>query len=158
MSNNQLFCLACRDELSVKNSVIVAHSTKHKAGKTRLQSQKKKELEIAEALKTQDSAICPKGESLPDNQRIYRVKVVRTFLSAGVTLNKIPSFRELLEENGFRLMDRWRMSDLVPFILSQEKENLKRDLAGKCLSIIFDGTTRLGEALAIVVHFVGPNW
>ena len=35
------------------------------------------------------------------------------------------------------------MSDLVPFILSQEKEILKSDLAGKCLSITFDGTTRL---------------
>ena len=70
---------------------------------------------------------------------------MRNFLSAGVPLNKIPLFRELLEENGFRLTDRRRMSDLVPFILSQEKGGLKRDLAGKCLSIIFDGTTRLGE-------------
>jgi len=43
------------------------------------------------------------------------------------------------------------MSDLVPFIFSQEKENLKFDLAGKCLSIIFYGTTRLGYL------FVGPN-
>ena len=38
------------------------------------------------------------------------MKVVRTFLRA---LNKIDLFRELLEEGGFRLTDRWHMSDLV---------------------------------------------
>jgi len=35
------------------------------------------------------------------------------------------------------------MSDLVPFILS--KESLKKVLAEKYLSVILDGTTRLGE-------------
>ena len=160
VSNKKLFCQACRDELSVKSSIIAAHikSAKHSNGKVRLMSQKSREKEIAEALKEQDSTLHPKGESLPDEQRIYRVKVVRNFLSAGVPLNKIPLFRELLEENGFRLTDRRRMSDLVPFILSQEKGGLKRDLAGKCLSIIFDGTTRLGEIFVVVVRFVAPDW
>ena len=103
--SNKLFYLACRDELSVKSRVIVAHikSTKHNAGKNRPKSQKKTEIEIAETLETQDSVIFPKGESLPDNQRVYRVKVVRNVLSVGVALNKIPLFREVLEENGFRL-------------------------------------------------------
>ena len=65
----------------------------------------------------------PKGESLPDNQRVFRVKVVCTFLLAGVPSSKIPLFRELLEENGFRLTDQQRMTDIVSLILSQEKEN-----------------------------------
>ena len=42
----------------------------------------------------------------PDQQRLYRVKVLRTFLTAGVPLNKLSIFRELLEENGYRLTDR----------------------------------------------------
>ena len=76
---------------------------------------------------------------------MYRVKVVRTFLSAGVALNKIPDIRDLLEEHAYRLTDRRQMSDLVPFILDQEKEKLKHEMAGKPLSIVFDGTSRLGE-------------
>jgi len=36
------------------------------------------------------------------------------------------------------------MSDLVPFILVQEKEKLKKEIADKPLSIIFDGKNRLG--------------
>ena len=31
----------------------------------------------------------PKGESIPTDQRVFRVKVVRTFLRAGVPLNKL---------------------------------------------------------------------
>jgi len=42
------------------------------------------------------------------------------------------------------------MSDLLLFILDQEKEKLKNEIADKPLSIIFDGTSRLGELLAIV--------
>ena len=46
------------------------------------------------------------------------------------------------------------MSDLVPLIISQEQADVKRELSGRPVSVIFDGTTRLGEAMAIVVRFV----
>ena len=36
-------------------------------------------------------------------QRVYRFKVVRTFLKAGVAINKIDQFREILEEQGYSL-------------------------------------------------------
>ena len=53
VANNKLFCLACREELSIKNSVIIGHikSSKHNAGKDRLQSQKKRDMEIMKPLK-----------------------------------------------------------------------------------------------------------
>ena len=160
VSNNKLFCLACREELSVKSSVITGHikSSKHNAGKSRLTIKKKRDMEIAEALKLHDHMNNPKGETLPDNQRVYRVKVVHTFLSAGVPISKIPLFRELLEENGFRLTDRRRMTDIVPLILSQEKEKIKNEIAIKDLSVIFDGTTRLGEMFVIVIRFIDSDW
>ena len=128
VSNKKLFCLGCREELSVKSSMINNHikSTKHTTGKKRLENQRKDELEIVELLRSQDALEHPKGESLPDHQRVYRIKVVRTFLSAGIALNKIPEFRDLVEEHAFCLTDRRRMSDLVPFILDQEKERLKK--------------------------------
>ena len=43
------------------------------------------------------------------------------------------------------------MLDLVPFVL---QEYIKDEIKGKYLSIIYDGTTRLGEVLAIVVRYV----
>jgi len=160
VSNKKLFCLACREELSVKSSVITYHikSGKHCSGKKKLETKRKADLEIAESLRQQDELEHPKGESLPDDQRVYRIRVVRTFLSAGVALNKIPEFRDLLEEHAFRLTDRRRMSDLVPFILAQEKDKLKTEIADKPLSIIFDGTSRLGEVFALVIRFVDSGW
>ena len=160
VSNKKLFCLACREELSVKSSVITHHikSAKHISGKKKLETKRKADLDIAKALQICDDVEHPKGESLPEDQRVYRVKVVRTFLFAGVALNKIPEFRELLEEHAYRLTDRRRMTDLVPFILNQEKEKLKKAIADKPLSVIFDGTSRLGEVFAVVVRFIDSGW
>ena len=50
------------------------------------------------------------------------------------------------------------MSDVVPFILAQEQAEIKEEIAGKPLSTIFDGTSRLGEAMTIVARFIGPEW
>jgi len=86
-------------------------------------------------------------------QRVKAFLIIKEFLELKlfvifvrrIPISKIPLFRELLEENGFRLTDRQRMTDMVPLILSQEKEKTKNEIAGKCLSVIFDGAIRLGE-------------
>ena len=39
------------------------------------------------------------------------------------------------------------MSDIVPFILVQEQAPIKEEIAGKPLSIMLDGTSRLGKAM-----------
>ena len=44
--------------------------------------------------------------------------------------------------------------NVIPFILSQEVDQIKGELVGCPVSVIFDGTTRLREAMAIVVRFV----
>ena len=156
VSNGKLFCLACREEISLKTSIISNHvkSVKHNSGKKALQSKQKKDMELVQTLRSYDASENPCGKMLPDQQRIYRLKVVKTFLTAGVPLNKIPAFRELLEENGYRLTDRRHLSDLIPFILAQEKEKLKASISGHQISIIFDGTSRLGEVFIIVVRYI----
>lgn len=64
------------------------------------------------------------------------------------------SFETFLEENGLRLAGRKPMSNLIPFILSEEVQRLKSEIKDKPISVIFDGTCRLGEALAIIVRYV----
>ena len=44
------------------------------------------------------------------------------------------------------------------FILKEEEACLKQELQGKQVGVIFDGTTRLGEAMAIILQFVGQSW
>lgn len=90
-------------------------------------------------------------------QRIYRIKVVSSFLKAGVPLAKIDSFRDVFEDHGYRLACRRTMSDHIPFIRLHEISLIKDEMAERNIGILFDGTTRLGEALAIVVRFV-DDW
>lgn len=102
---------------SLKNHI---QSSKHKDGVKRLKSKEAREKNIADGLKAHNQDARSKGESLPENQQVYRVKVVTCFLRAGVPLRKLIHFRELLEENAFRLSDRRYMSDLIPFVLKEE--------------------------------------
>ena len=160
VSNRRLFCRACREEISLKSSSVRNHvkSVKHIDGKKKLAGKEAREQDIADALKIHNSKEHLKGETLPQQQQVFRVKVVTAFLRAAVPLNKLESFRDLLEEGAYRLTDRRNMSDLVPFILKQEQQQLHTEISGKFVSVIFDGTTRLGEALAIVVRFVSDQW
>ena len=90
--------------------------------------------------------------------QVHRVKVVECFLRAAVTLSKIQYFRQLLEETGYRLTDRHHMSDLIPVVLKQEKSRIQSEISEQDVSVIFDSTSRLGEALAIVLCFVTSEW
>lgn len=51
-------------------------------------------------------------------------------------------------------MDRRFIFDMIPFVLKEEEASLKRDIQDQYLGVIFDGTTRHGEAMAVVVRFV----
>ena len=100
----------------------------------------------------------PWSETLPESQQLFCVKVVRAFLQTGVSLSKIYHFRDLLKENGYWLMDQRYMLDFVPFILKEEESQIKMAIEVRYVEVTFDGTTRLGEAMAILLWFVSDSW
>ena len=61
---------------------------------------------------------------------------------------------EITDKHTFVIFDGGHMFDLVPLILKEEEAHIKND---KHTSVIFDGTSRSGEALAVIVSFVG-HW
>ena len=90
----------------------------------------------------------------------------RIFLKAGVPLYKVDKLRNLLERGEHRLTDNSHLRQHIPLILKQETERLKEEMALRSsdgvqstrdLSVIFDGSTRLGEAIVIIVRFVDNN-
>ena len=113
---------------------------------------------IVEHLRKYNEETHPRGETLPEDHQVYRIKVVTPFLKSGVPLSKVESFKDLLEENTFRLTDRRNLHDYVPFILKEEENRIRSEIDGQQISVIFDGTSRLGEALAIVVCFIDGDW
>ena len=156
----KLFCNAFQETLPVKKSVLIQNvkSVIHATGKERLASKQAKERNIADMLRKCDKDEHPLGETLSEEVKVYRIKVVTSFLKARVPLSKIDCFRDLLEENAFRLSQASNLSQLVPFIHQQEQISVKNQIDQQEISIIFDGTTHVCEALVILIRFVDEKW
>lgn len=77
----RLFCKACRETLSTKHSIVHNHvkSRKHADSKKKMQSKVAREADIARALITYDDKVYSKGETLSEEQRVYRVQILTTF-------------------------------------------------------------------------------
>ena len=89
--------------------------------------------------------------------RIYRVRVLTSLLKSGIPLNKADDLRELLEENGYSLSSSTHLRQMVPFVLHEEVQAIQREMSGRPVSIIFDGTTHVAEAFVVVLRFV-EDW
>ena len=62
-----------------------------------------------------------------------------------------------MEEGGIRLSDSSNLYQLIPFFHEEDKATIKKEIYEQELSIIFDGTTYVSEALVIVVRFVNEH-
>ena len=135
------------------------NSVKHNDAKRAIQNSKKRDQSLLTFLRRKDEEDNPKGETLPEDMRLFRFDLVEAFLSAGIPLSKIDHLRSFLEKYGHWLTAHGHLSQMIPSIIEKEKETLKTELSlvDGC-SVIFDGSTRLGEALAIVVRFVDDEW
>ena len=86
-----------------------------------------KDQDIVQSLTKYKEEVYGRGETLSEQQQVFRVKVVKAFPQAGVPLSKIRHFRELLEENGLRLTNKRHLFDLISSRISssQYKEMVK---------------------------------
>ena len=75
-----------REELSLRRNIVANHirSNKHKSGKEKLALKEARERDITKCLKVHDDMSHPVGETLPMEQWVYRLKVLKTFLHAAV--------------------------------------------------------------------------
>ena len=151
-SKNTLRCDACKETISKKKSTVRKHinSVKHNDAKRAIQNSKKRDQSLLTFLRRKDEEDNPKGETLPEDMRLFRFDLVEAFLSAGIPLSKIDHLRSFLEKYGHRLTAHGHLSQMIPSII-------ELSLVDGC-SVIFDGSTRMGEALAIVVRFVDDEW
>ncbi len=88
------------------------------------------------SLNKYDSSGRHESDTIGDAHRVYRIKVLMSFMRAGVPISKLKYFRDILEENSMRLTDPSHKLQLVPFVLEQEKSLIKEEIKGKYLSII----------------------
>ena len=130
--DGNLFCNRCREELSVKLSSLKNHfkSGKHQVGKLKQAERDSEERDMVQSLQKHNNETHLEGKTLPISQQIYRVRVLKTFLKAGVPLNKFDLFRDLLQESATRLTDRSHLLNLIPFVASEEQVRIRHELQG----------------------------
>lgn len=160
VESGAIFCKACRTAVSSKASSLHRHirTKRHVDGKKQRAAELKHQQSVVQSMVAYNTAVHPQGETLPKKERVFRVEVVETFLKAGVSLAKTAHFRPLLEKYATRLADRTILARLIPTVLHREKDAVKTLISGKDLSLIFDGSTRLGEAVVIVVRYLDGDW
>lgn len=61
--------------------------------------------------------------------------------------------RRMYASTGYKLTASTHMKSHIPKLLERELKLIKEELSGQWLTVIFDGTTRLGEILAVVVRY-----
>eukprot|EP00966_Prymnesium_polylepis_P048752 1128575-Prymnesium_polylepis.2 len=85
--------------------------------------------------------------------QLYRWRVVETCLYAGIAMEKIDHLRELLERGGTALTGSQHLKAFVPKIEEFELARLRKELEGQRVCVIFDGTTRLGECITVLLRW-----
>lgn len=122
-------------------------SQKHIRSKQKSKS-KLKEQTIAKAFSRQKTR---QDSTLLLAQQAYRQEIVEEFLKAGIPICKIDKLHSLLEKNGHRLTRSSNLAQYITHIF--KKGHMTRDV-----SVIFDGSTRQGEAIAIIVRLIDDQW
>jgi len=75
-----------------------------------------------------------KSEVLPEQQQVFRVKVVTAF---HFCCHPPEQAWDLIEEGAYQLTDLRHMSDLVPFVLKQEQQQLHAEISvSSCLPFL----------------------
>lgn len=64
------------------------------------------------------------------------------------------TFESFLKRMCFCLVDKRYLLDLVTLILKEERACKRLEIADKLVSVIFDGTSCLGEAMVVMLRFL----
>lgn len=159
--NGKLRCDACKEIILKKKSSIKKHvlTKKHLTGKKTIEASKIRQQSIVDILRRNDARVHPKGETLPNEMRLFPYDLVEMCLKAGIPIAKIDCMRPFLEKYGHCLTSSGHLSETIPLVLEREKEILKTDISiANEFSVVFDGSSRLGEVLAIVLCYIDTQW
>ena len=183
VSNGKLFCQGCTSEVSMRKCVLVQHILKSKSHRKKVEAwnakleHQKKTIEVcayhsSRTPGTHHITLAPpfcvcqmlerERERSPDLQggcvrkevQEYRFAVVRTLMGCGIPLNKLDTgLSALLSRSGHTTSSIADMRQYVPLVQAAEVDELWSEIEDQWLSIIFDGTTRVGEIVALLARY-----
>lgn len=157
ISNGKLFCNCCTTELSLRKISV----RQHVIGKQHLHRleewiRKSARQEATVELLTEERNKNPdeRGGCLSPELQEFRFATVRTAMGVGIPLEKIDGgLGSLLNRAGLKVGSASDLRGYIPLVRNAELELLKRELKDEWMCVVFDGTTRLGEVIAVVVRY-----
>ena len=153
-----LHCDMCLTEFkSAKPTHVLEHlnTLKHQKNSMKNLDNNKRVVKQRDFITEYFSTSRAKGESLDINTLAFRFDTVKVFLRNGVPMNKINGFRDYLEIiKGKKLTNANNLSQLIPPLLQEEIDTILNECKDCYLTVIFDGTTKVGEVFAIVFRYM----
>lgn len=161
VAKGRLFCRACKHELSVRWSNFNVHinSNKHKRAAGAYQTRAEETDRLTAFMN--DYYLQNPGEvgsGTAPATILFRWTVVESFLNSGTSLEKVEELRPLFELAGHPLTDHSHLKMFIPKILVKEVDLVRAEIADQYLTISFDGTTRLGEAVNLCARFIPADF
>ncbi|KAG5178046.1 hypothetical protein JKP88DRAFT_350435 [Tribonema minus] len=142
----RLWCRLCKTELAEDKTSVDRHIaiTKHISAAEKDAAKVALGKTRSRLLSEYFAETNAKGASLTDAQQLFRVDTLRMLLISAIPLHKLEGpLRGALERGGHSLTNSSHMAELLPFVLREEMATLRQEIAGRKLSVIFDGTTRV---------------
>eukprot|EP00966_Prymnesium_polylepis_P092030 2130345-Prymnesium_polylepis.2 len=148
-----IFCRACKYGIRNHKGTISTHvngpthTKKLKAWRAKLSTQDDVKEFLSEYFRENP------GEKLATEDAatlLWRFNVMETFLAAGLPPTKIDALAGLLKGH---VPDSSNMKTFIPKVEKFEIKRLKKEIEGQKVTVIFDGTTRLGEAIAVLLRW-----
>ena len=161
-SAGKLFCGPCKCVLTNVKSSIEAHisSVKHKTNLAKFNARTSADIDLMADLATHFAAnpdSCG-GTNVTQNDQLFRYRVTETLLGAGIDLAKADNLRYLLGRSGSSVPSSTHLKAYVPKIEALEVDKIKEELQDEFICWIFDGTTRLGELVALVARWCSGDF
>ena len=167
VSAGKLYCEACHTVIALKKSIVKDDimSSRHIIGKEDANTKKVRQQRVVASWekyeKDHAGELSGTGQSsaVPPDQILRRMEVVTSLLQAVISLAKADQLRPLLEEGSERLTYCTHLASYIPFNAENEKALIKEELNDfPYISVIFDGSIYLGEALVVLVRFVNDKF
>lgn len=90
---------------------------------------------------------------------VLRYRTTEAFLASGTPLERLPFFRDLIENGVGSLTSSSHLrSTYIPKIEAEQLSLLKDEFRQQACSLQFDGTTRIGEAIVCVGRFCSADF
>lgn len=162
LKTSQLFCGCCQAEITHKKSTL----GRHVKSKTHVSLKQKMAKSASDKAVIDQFVNGPLSEVAEprlggSGKRVFQLRVVKAFLQAGISLNKLDSvadLRAIIEEGAYPLGHRTTLDPFVDTVLEMERELVATELGKeRNYSVIFDGVTKVAETYCIIFRFVNAN-